>query len=336
MGWKGTMRTLQAEYRRVERESQRRQRELEREHTKLERMQEKERSVHAVRAYENHIEVLRTVHLDCGGVWDWEMIAGAQPPSEPTIADACEQEARRAVERYRPGLTDRLLNRVESRYARLEQAVAEAKKKDERNHQVALRDYEARYQDWEATSDLAARVLAGDPQSHIEVLEQTNPLTEVGEIGTSAYFQPIDSRAMEVTLRVHEDSVIPGDSISLLKSGKASEKKMPKRRFNELYQDYICGCALRVARELFALLPLDWVVVHAMGNFLNTQTGHMEEEPLLSAQFPRESMESLNFESLDPSDSIANFVHRMNFKPLKGFAPVDSLDPAVIRSVSQA
>ena len=328
MGWKGTMRTIQAESRRVERESRRRQSELEKERAQLERMQERERAMHAVKVYENHIKVLRTVHKDCGGVWDWEAIASAQPPSEPTVIDAREKEARAAVDRYRPGMTDKLLKRIESRHAQLEQAVAEANRADEREYQTALREYETQCRDWEATCGLAGRVLEGDPQSYIEVVEQATPLTEIGEIGTSLYFQPIDSRIMEVTLRVHEDEVIPKDTVTLLKSGKASVKKMPKSRFNELYQDYICGCVLRVARELLALLPLETAVVHATSRVLNTQTGHMEEKPILSALVPRETMDSLDFEMLDPSDSLANFVHRMNFKPLKGFLPVDPLDPA--------
>lgn len=332
MGWKGTMRSLQADYRRMERESQRRKRELERERARLGQMQERERAIHAIKSYENHIEVLRSVHRDCGKTWDWEEIACAEPPSEPAATDDLERRARAAIEQFRPGLTDKLLKRVESKLAQLELEHAEAKKVDEQEYAAALRDYEEQHRDWEATCELATRVLAGDPQSYIEVLEQANPITESGEIGTSLYFQPIDSRMMEVNLRVHADDAIPQDTVTLLKSGKASVKKMPKSRFNELYQDHICGCVLRVARELFALLPLDIIVVHAMGHVLNTQTGHMEEKPILSAAIPRQTLEALNFKRLDPSDSLGNLVHRMDFKRLKGFMPVEPLDPADFRT----
>jgi hypothetical protein len=33
----------------------------------------------------------------------------------------------------------------------------------------------------------------------------------------------------------------------------------------------------------------------------------------------------LNFESLDPSDALRDFVHRMSFKKTKGFARVEAL-----------
>ena len=39
---------------------------------------------------------------------------------------------------------------------------------------------------------------------------------------------------------------------------------MPKGRFHEIYQDYLCGCLLRVAREVFALFPVDTVLVTAV------------------------------------------------------------------------
>lgn len=38
---------------------------------------------------------------------------------------------------------------------------------------------------------------------------------------------------------------------------KLSVKAMPKGRFHEVYQDYACGCCLRIGREVLALLPVD-------------------------------------------------------------------------------
>ena len=103
---------------------------------------------------------------------------------------------------------------------------------------------------------------------------------------------------------------------------------MPKSRFYELYQDYVCGCVLRVARELFALLPIEMVIVTAVGNLLNTQTGHLEEQPILSVAIPRKTLVELNFGALDPSDSMNKFVHQMDFKKTKGFSAVESIKPS--------
>lgn len=72
MGWKGTIRSIQAAQRRAERESRRRQRELEKQRQQLEKMQELERAAYEVEVYENHIDLLLSVHKECGTIWNWE------------------------------------------------------------------------------------------------------------------------------------------------------------------------------------------------------------------------------------------------------------------------
>ncbi|WP_235369372.1 hypothetical protein [Pseudomonas fluorescens] len=97
-------------------------------------------------------------------------------------------------------------------------------------------------------------------------------------------------------------------------------------RFNELHQDYVCSCALRVGRELLAILPDDLVIVTALDNVLNSSTGHMEEQPILSVAFSRLTVDGLNLETIDPSDAMKNFVHTMSFKKGAGFSAVAALD----------
>ena len=100
---------------------------------------------------------------------------------------------------------------------------------------------------------------------------------------------------------------------------------MPKTKFYEIYQDYVCGCVLRIARELFALLPIEMTVITANGKAVNTKTGYLEDQPILSVAIPRETLSGLNFNLLDPSDSMANFVHMMKFMKTKGFQQVETL-----------
>ena len=106
---------------------------------------------------------------------------------------------------------------------------------------------------------------------------------------------------------------------------------MPKGAFYELYQDYICSCVIRVARESFAVLPVQKALVHAMESVLNTKTGYVEEQPILSVAMPRETLDRLNLETIDPSDSMRNFVHNMDFKKTSGFRVVQKIDPTNLR-----
>ena len=144
-------------------------------------------------------------------------------------------------------------------------------------------------------------------------------MEEISEIGSDINYFFLDRSTVEVTFNVNSEKVIPNESKSLLKSGKLSIKEMPKGKFYELYQDYVCGCVLRIARELFALLPIEEAVITTMSNLLNTQTGYMEKQSILSVFIPKETLCRLNFQMIDPSDSMNNFKHNMNFKKTRGF-----------------
>lgn len=100
---------------------------------------------------------------------------------------------------------------------------------------------------------------------------------------------------------------------------------MPKGKFNELYQDYICGCVLRVAREIFSFLPVEFVFINVQSELVNLATGHLEQQTILSVAIPRQTIERLNFETLDPSDSMRNFKHNMKFSKTTGFSIVPDL-----------
>ena len=58
---------------------------------------------------------------------------------------------------------------------------------------------------------------------------------------------------------------------------------------------------------------------------MNTATGNHEEKTIVSAKINRSKLAELNFELLDPSDSMSNFEHRMDFKKTEGFKPVEDL-----------
>lgn len=89
---------------------------------------------------------------------------------------------------------------------------------------------------------------------------------------------------------------------------------MPISKYNELLQDYVCSCVMRVGRELLALLPDDIVIVTAVDALLNSATGHVEDLPVLSVVFSGQTLSRLNVEDVDPSEAMKNFTHNMVFK----------------------
>lgn len=330
MGWKGTLRSVGAAYRAAERDAKRRQRELERQQKQYEKMQEIEQAAYEVEVFQNHIDLLQSVHKECGHPVDWEAIATASEPEKPENHKEREKTAKTKADNYRPGFVDRLFKREGKKLSQLEKAISKAADNDELDYQHKLETWKKEISEWAENVQLARGILDSNAESKIKAIEKLNPFSEISTLGSNLSFNIGETLMLEATLNVHGSDVIPNEEKSLLKSGRLSVKKMPKSKFNELHQDYVCSCVLRVANEIFSILPDEKVIVTAVDKLLNTRTGHMEESPILSACISRGTLHSLNMDNIDPSDCLNNFVHKMSFKKTKGFDAVKRLEPSGI------
>jgi len=54
-------------------------------------------------------------------------------------------------------------------------------------------------------------------------------------------------------------------------------------------------------RHFNALLPIEAVIVNALSDVLNTQAGQMVEKSIMFVAIPREPLETLNVDRIDPS-----------------------------------
>lgn len=170
--------------------------------------------------------------------------------------------------------------------------------------------------------DLARRVLAGEDEAYLTVIAEMDPFEDLTEFGSDFEVGVTMDGILGVTFNVHSEKVVPTEVIKVLKSGKESVKPMSRTMRNALIRDYVASTAFRVARDLFALLPVDQVVINAEEAMLNPATGHQEDMTLLSVVFPREAFEGLNFEGIVPHEALTNFEYAMDFKTTRGLAPV--------------
>jgi len=328
MSVKGFMRSVVAAQRRNEREALRRQRELEKEQQQYHKMQELEQAQYEVQVYENKIEVMTTLHKQCSNQIDWDSIVNLDKPIEPKREETNERKAKSAFENYTPSSFDKLFSKADKKIEKLKNAIAEGARVDEGEYQRLKQNYEADYENWKKSTKLASRIVFGDIEACIEAINEINPFSEISQLGSSIKFEIDDQKLITTEIKVNSESVIPKEYKYLLKSGKLSERPLPKTKFYALYQDYVCSAILRVARELFALLPIEMVIANAVGDLLNSSTGYFVEKPILSVAIQRETLARLNFDLLDPSDSLVNFVHRMKFQTTKGFLPIKVIDPS--------
>ncbi|ROM95001.1 hypothetical protein [Pseudomonas brassicacearum] len=326
MGWKGTVRSLQASARRSERNAHRRQRELEKQQKEYAKMEALEQAAYEVDVYENHIDIILSMHKECAEAVKWKRLLSNPEPRQPLKSGTLEQEATHAAATYHPNFWARLFKLEARQRAALKSKIGAAQAEDERRYQAQLVEWKTANTEWAEERDIAIRILDGDRQAKLDAIEAFESFAEISHLGSAIQMIVHEGGVLEAKVAIHGSDVIPTEIKSLLKSGKLSTKAMPIGRFNELHQDYVCSCALRVGRELLAILPDDLVIVTALDNVLNSSTGHMEEQPILSAAFSRPTVDGLNLETIDPSDAMKNFVHNMSFKKGAGFSAVAALD----------
>ena len=211
--------------------------------------------------------------------------------------------------------------RKEARREKLEAAVAHGRRQDNEAHLEAMSEHEAEM----AARQLALRVLNFESESYVEALSTFNEMSELAAIGEGIKFKEIEPKRLVAELDAHSDDVIPKEFKSLLKSGKLSSKTMPVTKRWALYQDHVCSASMRLARDVFGILPVEMVKVNVYDELLDSATGHLDRMCVLSVLYSRVTIETLNVHQIDPSDSLSNFVHEMQFQKTKGFKPVEPI-----------
>lgn len=320
MGWRGALRSFAAAARAAEREAQR-------QHKAALNQQMTDDAAAAVTDWETYIENLVRVHARTGDAVDWNAMASRAQPVEPQLGHSEERDAEAALAQFKPGLFDFLTGGTKQRRAKLERALADAPERDAATYAAARTKYASDLSEWEGDTALARRLISGEAKALSEVIaEMSRSIEGQSLIGSEIAFS-IDDNFVHAKPYVHGNDIIPSVRRKQLASGKLSESKMPVGQFNELYQDYVASVALKVAGELFHVVPLEEIYVTCLTDMLNPQTGHKEKSAILSVQFVRATFFKLNLANLDPSDAMRNFRHAMAFKKGQGFSPIEPLKP---------
>jgi len=325
--WNGFLRGVAAAQRRAQRDSERRARLQARAQKLQDKLDELEHARAEAEEFEERINQLTTAHHQVGEGVDWISLKNTPAQPEPQKKSRWEDAAVLAHKEYKPTLWQRLFGKEKDIRAGLESAIVEARQKDENSYQGALKIHRGHLEEWQQSNHMARAILAGDLNAYKSAYGELDPLSEMKEFGCHLIVSFPDRNSALVSISVESEKVVPSESKSLTRSGKLSIKSIPQSKFNELYQDYVCGCALRAARELFCCLPLSRVIVNANALLLDSSTGHLREQTILSVGITRSTFDRMAFESVDPSDAMKLFSHRMGFKRSQGFFAIQPLLP---------
>jgi hypothetical protein len=327
MTLRGVFREVAAAQRRAARNEERRQRAHARAAKLQAKLDELEHAAAEAEEYSDRISQLTTIHHAVGDAMDWGEISARPQPVEPSRLSRWEDAAVRERDQFKPTFWQRLFGKEEKLRAQFERDIVEARQRDDVSYQGALKLHRQQSEQWQDENCLATAIVAGDLAAYRSALEELEPLSEMQEMGCEFEVSFPDARTALVDLKVESEKLVPRESKTLTRSGKLSVKAVPQGKFFELYQDYVCGCVLRTGREFFSFLPLSRVVVNVNATLLDTASGHLREQTILSVGMPRSTCEGMNFESVDPSDAMPLFPHRMGFKRSQGFFAIPPLTP---------
>ncbi len=156
---------------------------------------------------------------------------------------------------------------------------------------------------WAYYHSVATDELKGDIDTYLQLIYEVNPLDDLLGYGSNFEFGTDNPRRMEVEFTVNRELL------------SHASQTMSSFEYNDLLQDFVCSLSIRVARDMFALLPVQNVIVHAV----------LDGNTVLSVKFDRDNLAKVKFGMIDPSDTVSKFTHSMSFDRMRGFLPVSRL-----------
>lgn len=271
----------------------------------------------AVEEYEDHINAIRLLHTEHEEPINWKQIYEINEPfNDPYITPGPrETDAREKFNNYKPGFFAKRFKFAENSNQTYYQNLIEKGKKEDREQ----------YNEWKNLHILAEGAVNGDTDTMLEIVENMQPFEDLTEFGSGFEMGFLNSDIVEVEFMIMADTVVPAEAKSLTSTGKLSVKPLAKGKRLDIMQDYVCSCILRIAGDLFAILPVNGVLIHAMDTFIDTAVGSTDAKDIVSVFIDRSTFNTLNLEAIDPSDSMQNFKCNMTFLKTKGFKPVQRI-----------
>ncbi len=153
---------------------------------------------------------------------------------------------------------------------------------------------------WRFYHNIAEDILNGNIDTYLQLIYEVNPLDDLLAYGGEFQFGTDQASKIEVEFVVNESAL------------SEAKTQLTTEDFNDLLQDYICSTAIRIARDMFALLPIQNTLVHAV----------YQDTLVLSVDYSRSILNKVKLQFSDPSDVTEKFMHNMNFSKFSGFEPI--------------
>lgn len=262
--------------------------------------------------------VLRDIHKSCLASLSWHDALSRPPVPPPTPRHDHEAAAQADLVRRGPNLWHRLVGSAAAIRADLERKVVLARQLDEYENQRAAEDY--------AFDQAVRRWANGESEAMLDALKIFNPVKGVAGLGVEIKARVPHPSVIECVLQVYPGEIIPNFGLPLVPLDELRSQPFTGTSSVSEYQEYVCGCILRLGRELHGLLPVEAALVHAVWQRIDPATGHSVSQVIASVFMPIVKMQSLKYDSLQPSAAIRTTLEgRIALDQWMAFSPVEPL-----------
>lgn len=125
----------------------------------------------------------------------------------------------------------------------------------------------------------------------------------------------------EIDVYVNGKDVIPDEELYLVREKDIKSRPLPKKRFWEIYQDYVSSVTLRVANEYFSFFSMrKEVIIRVYSEVLDISTGIENTGIIIEVKINRSELESVNLQFVDPSSCLSRFNFHSDYDPNNGYS----------------
>ena len=276
-------------------------------------------SAMAAAEYEEILEALTGAHRVPLSKIDWLTTATAPEVPVPARSSELEEAAASRLADYTPGWFVRMLRGEQKARDRLADEVEIARGQDNAAHAAAV--LAARSRNVEIAA--AQRVVDRDPDAMVAALDDHSALGDLPFSVEGVDTLLVDGRTIAIVDGLDLEDM-PEETVTLLKSGKASVKDLPASKRQELHRDAICSAAIRVTMEFLSVLPIDEVEVLMLTDILDRGTGHIHGAPVLHLRATSQALGALNLPRTQAAAVVERLGAHMDWSKRDGFRAINA------------
>jgi len=269
----------------------------------------------AINEYNKVMNMITDMHRHSDEQIDWNYVYNSPQPFNINALGPNAMEVKEQIDNYVPTTSEKIFKKkLEKKLLNMKNDLRKAMEKDEET-----------YNGWRTLVDLAGEVLKGNIDAYFEVINEMRPLDDLLEFGIDFEFGSNSSDTIHVEYVADSSNTVPFFELSLSSNGRLQKSNLKRSQHNELIRMYIVSSSIRIAKDMFALLPIEKAVVHIVDDYINEVIAKKEKVTVLSVEFERDQLEQANMRNKDPLEILKGFNHNMKFTKSYGFSPVDRI-----------